>query len=126
MAAAFGRCRWLGPTPTPRRTCCSKKTSWLPAIKTFTREPQESARLGDQVRQIRRLEERQAFINAGLRPFVQFLSLAGLLLLWMVSSQLDAGALTPAGVVSFLHQANLLTRPLPMLAKVYGQVQVTR
>ncbi len=101
--------------------------SMLPAIKTFTREPQESLRVKQQSQRICELSERQALIQSGLGPMVQFLALAGLLvLLGVAASQLSAGGMQAAGLVSFLLYAQLLTRPVPLLANVYGQVQLTR
>jgi subfamily B ATP-binding cassette protein MsbA len=101
--------------------------SMLPAIKTFTREPQESQRVQAQVQRIRQLAQREAFINAGLGPMVQLLALSGLLvLLGVAAAQLGSGRLQAAEVVSFLLYAHLLTRPVPLLANVYGQTQLTR
>jgi len=48
----------------------------LPAIKTFTREPQESARHRDQVGRVMRLSMQQLRIHAALGPAVQFIAAA--------------------------------------------------
>ena len=99
----------------------------LPAIKTFTREEQESARFREQVGRIVRVSARQRRIYAALGPAVQFIAAAGILLvLWFASGDLAGGSLTPAQLVSFLLYATLLTRPVSGLADVYGQTQGAR
>ena len=99
----------------------------LPAIKTFTREPQESARYRTQIDRILHLTRRQLKIHAALGPAVQFIAAAGLvLLLWLAGAELLGGRMTPAELVSFLLYALLLTRPVAGLADVYGQTQSAR
>ena len=85
----------------------------LPAIKTFTREPQESARHREQIDRIRSLTAQQLQIDAALGPAVQFIAAAGIVLvLWLASGDLAGGKLAPAELVSFLLYAQLLTRPV--------------
>ena len=99
----------------------------LPAIKTFTREPQESARHRRQIERIRVLTGRQIRIEAALGPAMQFVAAAGILLvLWLASGALSGSTLGPAGLVSFLLYAQLLTRPVSGLADLYGQTQTVR
>ena len=99
----------------------------LPAIKTFTREPQESARHRDQVDRIRTLTTRQLKIEAALGPSIQFIAAGGIVLvLWLASGAITGGKLAPAELVSFLLYAQLLTRPVSGLADVYGQTQFVR
>jgi ATP-binding cassette subfamily B protein len=99
----------------------------LPAIKTFTREPQESARHRDQVDRIRALTARQLKIEAALGPSIQFIAAAGIvLILWLASGAITGDKLAPAELVSFLLYAQLLTRPVSGLADVYGQTQFVR
>jgi subfamily B ATP-binding cassette protein MsbA len=99
----------------------------LPAIKTFTREPQESSRYRRQIGRVVRLGAQQRRINAALGPAVQFVAAAGIVLvLWLASGALSRGSLTPAELVSFLLYAQLLTRPVSGLADVYGQTQQAR
>jgi subfamily B ATP-binding cassette protein MsbA len=97
----------------------------LPAIKTFTREAQESARYGQKIQRILHLSAEQRRIYAALGPVLQFLAAAGMLfVLWMMSGQMATHS--PADMVSFLLYAALLTRPVSALADVYGQTQQTR
>ncbi len=99
----------------------------LPAIKTFTREPQESTRYRDQIGRILRLSKEQRAIYSGLEPLVQFIAATGVVLvLAMASADVSAGNLKPAQLVSFLLYAALLTRPVAGLADVYGQTQHMR
>ena len=99
----------------------------LPAIKTFTREPQESARHREQVDRIRVLSAKQLKIEAALGPAVQFIAASGIVgVLWLAGGSLADGALSTAGLVSFLLYAQLLTRPVSGLANLYGQTQTWR
>ena len=97
----------------------------LPAIKTFTREPQESARYRQKIQRILHLSAEQRRIYAALGPLLQFLAAAGMVfVLWGMSAQMAARS--PADMVSFLLYAALLTRPVGALADVYGQTQQAR
>lgn len=99
----------------------------LPAIKTFTRERQESGRYGTQVGDVRQLSVRQDRIYAALEPAVQFIAAAAaVLLLWLASARLASGQMNAGELVSFLLYAALLTRPVGSLAGVYGQTQMAR
>jgi subfamily B ATP-binding cassette protein MsbA len=99
----------------------------LPAIKTFTREAQESARYREQIGRIFRLNVRQRGIYAALEPLAQLIAAAGIVLvLALASMDLGEGKLLPAQLVSFLLYAALLTRPIAGLADVYGQTQMAR
>ncbi|MBK6395563.1 MAG: hypothetical protein IPF73_13470 [Betaproteobacteria bacterium] len=99
----------------------------LPAIKTFTREPQESARYRRQIDRILHLTSRQLRIQAALGPALQFVAAAGIVaLLWLGGAELTRGRMTPAELVSFLLYAMLLTRPVAGLADVYGRTQSAR
>jgi len=99
----------------------------LPAIKTFTREPEESVRYRSQIDRILHLTRRQLRIHSALDPMVQFIAAAGIvLLLWLTGAELQGGRMTPAELVSFLLYAQLLTRPVAGLADVYGQTQTAR
>lgn len=96
----------------------------LPAIKTFTRESQESSRYREQIARILRLNARQRAIYAALLPMAQFLAAASIVLvLALAGTDVAQGALTPPELVSFLLYAALLTRPVSELADVYGQTQ---
>jgi subfamily B ATP-binding cassette protein MsbA len=99
----------------------------LPAIKTFTREAEESRRYRQQIHQVRELSITQQRIYAALEPTVQFMAAAAVvLLLWLASARMSGGGMSPADLVSFLLYAALLTRPVSALAGVYGQTQLTR
>ena len=97
----------------------------LPAIKTFTREPLESARYSDQVGQVVRLSNTERRIYTALGPTVQFLGAAGMvLMLWLLGTAQEPRS--PAELVSFLLYAAVLTRPIGSLADVYGQTRQAR
>ena len=94
----------------------------LPAIKTYTRETQESERYRQKIHRILHLSAEQRRIYAALGPTLQFLAAAGMVfVLWMMSGQMAARS--PADMVSFLLYAALLTRPVSALADVYGQTR---
>ena len=84
----------------------------LPAIKAFTREPQELQRYTEQVNAVMHLTTTQQRIYAALEPATQFTAAAAVvLLLWFASSNVGDGEMTPAELVSFLLYAALLSRP---------------
>jgi ATP-binding cassette, subfamily B, bacterial len=94
----------------------------LPAIKTFTREPHESARYRQQIHRILHLSAQERRIVTALGPLLQFLAAAGMVfVLWLMSEQVHSR--TPAEMVSFLLYAALLTRPVSALADLYGQTR---
>jgi len=89
-----------------------EKPGMLPAIKTFTREAQESARYRAQIDHILLLSAKQRRIYAALGPLVQFIAAAGIVLvLALASGDLAGERLSPAQLVSFLLYAQLLARP---------------
>ena len=99
----------------------------LPAIKTFTREQQESTRYRAQIDRIFRLSAKQRGIYAALEPLAQLIAAIGIILvLAFASADLGEGKLLPSQLVSFLLYAALLTRPVAGLADVYGQTQMAR
>lgn len=99
----------------------------LPAIKTFTREQQESTRYRQQIDRIFRLNVKQRGIYAALEPLAQLIAAIGIVLvLALASTDLTDGRLAPSQLVSFLLYAALLTRPVAGLADVYGQTQMAR
>jgi ATP-binding cassette, subfamily B, bacterial len=101
--------------------------SMLPAIKTFVREREESARYARHMESVRRLGVRQMHIYAAMEPAVQFAAAAGAVaLLWLLGERLGAGQMSAAQLVSFLLYAALLTRPIGALAGTYGQVLMAR
>ncbi len=97
--------------------------SMLPAIKTFTRETEESIRYGTHVEKIRLLSAKQSHAYAALEPAVQFVAMTfAVLLIWFASERLGSAQMKPHELVSFLLYAALLTRPVGRLAATYGQV----
>ena len=99
----------------------------LPAIKTFTREAQESARYRGQIDRILDLSARQRRINAGLAPMVQFIAAGGIVMVFaLASGEVAEGTMSAAQLVSFLLYAQLLARPVAGLADVYGRAQAVR
>lgn len=99
----------------------------LPAIKTFTREQQESTRYRAQIDRIFSLNVKQRRLYAALEPLAQLIAAVGIVLvLALASTDLADGKLAPAQLVSFLLYAALLTRPVAGLADVYGQTQMAR
>ena len=101
--------------------------SMLPAIKSFTREDEESERHASQVDLVRRLGVRMARIEAFLGPAMQFLAAgAVVLLLWVAGDQVLGGDMAPGNLVAFLLYAALLTRPVSGLANIWGQTQLAR
>lgn len=99
----------------------------LPAIKTFTREPEASERYRRQIDHILTLSARQRRIYAALGPSVQLLAAAGIVLvLWLAGARVSGGSIRPGQLVTFLLYTTLLTRPVSALAEVYGQTQGAR
>ena len=58
----------------------------LPAIKTYTREPQESARYREQIDRILRLTAKQRRIYAALGPAAQLIAAVGIVLVLALAS----------------------------------------
>lgn len=101
--------------------------SMLPAIKSFTRERRESERHARQVDEVRDLSTQMAQIQALLGPAMQFIAAAAIvILLWIASDRVIAGAMGPGELVTFLLYTALLTRPVAGLANVWGQTQMAR
>jgi subfamily B ATP-binding cassette protein MsbA len=99
----------------------------LPAIKTFTREAQESKRHMQQIHHVMSLSRTQQRIHAALEPAIQFIAAAAIvLLLWLARDRVIGGKLTSAELISFLLYAILLTRPVSALAGAYGRIQMAR
>ena len=99
----------------------------LAAIKSFTREPQESDRFRGQVGRILELSAHQRRIRTSLVPIVQFVAGLGLVLVLALALSDRFGVrLSPVEIVAFLLYAHLLTRPIASLADIYGHTQVAR
>jgi ATP-binding cassette subfamily B protein len=97
----------------------------LPAIKTFTREAEESQRYARHTERLRALSIRQQRIFSLLESLLPFIAASAVIsLLWLAQGRIDGGKMTPANLIGFLLYAGLLTRPVASLAAVYGQVQM--
>lgn len=99
----------------------------LPVVKSYLGEAGESSRFSAQNHHLRDLEIRQLKLQAAISPVVR-VAAAGcvIALLWISSSDVAVGAMTPAELVSLLLYGLLLTQPVSQLAGVYGQVQTAR
>ena len=99
----------------------------LPAIKSFTREREESKRFAHHNANLLSLSRRQLFIESVLGPSVALIAGIGLLLLlWLGSVRVSTGGMNPGELVSLLLYAMLLSQPMRGLADLYGQIQRTR
>ena len=105
----------------------SENLGLMPALKAFSREPLESKRFAERNRQLLDISRRQIWLTSLLGPAIGLLAGAGaLLLLWVGIGHLRTGQLQPSELVTLLLYVMLLTRPLAVLASVYGQVMHTR
>lgn len=101
--------------------------SSLAIIKAYTREHEESSRYGTQTEKVLDLEIRQLRINAVLAPTVRWVVSACVIgLLWLGTTQVATGSLTPSELITLLLYGLLLTNPLSQLADVYGRLQMAR
>lgn len=101
--------------------------SMLPVVKAFGGETLEQERYREQINEAMRLAITVERIYAALRPAIQLVIAAAVILLFsLVSRRLQSGAVPPSEMVSFLLYAVLLTRPVAALAGIYGQVQMAR
>lgn len=99
----------------------------LPAIKSFTREAQESARYRGQIDRILHLSARQRRVYAALGPLMQLIAAAAILLvIGLAGADLMEGQLSPSQLVAFLLYAQLMARPVGGLADLYGRTQSVR
>src|SRR5262249_48173583 len=74
----------------------------LPVIKAFACEGQASLGYLIQIRRIVELALRQLRLRAALGPLIQFLIVAGVIvLLWLAGHKVVAGALVPSTLISF-------------------------
>ncbi len=99
----------------------------LAIIKSFTRENEESTRYGSQTEKVFDLEIRLLRIHAVLSPAIRWVISACVIgLLWLGTSQVAEGSLTPAELITLLLYGLLLANPLSQLADVYGRQQMAR
>lgn len=99
----------------------------LPAIKTFTREPETMAGYRALLERARRAALAEISAHAALSPVSAFIAgSAALILLGLAGEALAAGGLSASGAISFMLYAALLTQPVAALAGVWGRTQVAR
>ena len=99
----------------------------LPAIKSFTREPETSAAYRASVTAARRAGFAELSAWSVLSPVTGFVTgSAAVLLLGFAGPAVAAGGLSATETISFMLYAALLTRPLAGLADVWGRTQATR
>jgi ABC-type multidrug transport system fused ATPase/permease subunit len=99
----------------------------LPAIKTFTREPETASGYRALLERARRAALAEVTAHAALSPVTGLVTAsAALILLGLAGEALAAGALTASGAISFMLYAALLTRPVAALSHVWGRTQAAR
>lgn len=101
--------------------------SMLPAIKSFTREAEDTRVFSRKNHHLLGLSKRQLKISSFLPTITSLLAGFGLLVLISVGySEISKGEIDPADLVSLLFFAILMNQPLSQLANTYGQMQRTR
>ncbi len=99
----------------------------LPAIKTFTREPETSSGYRADVDRAQNAAFAELSAYAVMGPVTQFITGAAAVILLALAGQAVGGRdLTASGAVSFMLYAALLTRPMSALVDVWGRTQVVR
>ncbi|GAB3355428.1 ABC transporter ATP-binding protein [Lysobacter tyrosinilyticus] len=99
----------------------------LPIIKAFSGEQAESSRYAEQAGRLRDVELRQARLQNLIAPVARLVAAAGVMvLLWLASARVAAGAMSASELITLLLYGLLLTQPLGQLAGVYGEVQTAR
>ena len=99
----------------------------LPIIKAFSGEAAESARYADQAGRLSAIELKQARLQNMISPLARLVAAGGVMvLLWLASSRVAAGAMTASELITLLLYGLLLTQPLSQLAGVYGETQSVR
>lgn len=99
----------------------------LAAIKSFTREPLESARYRARVDVVTKLTLKQQWIESALGPGVFWCAALGVLfILWLAGARIQSGEMGKGALVSFMMYTALLTRPVGAFAGAWGQTQHAR
>ena len=110
-----------------RAALAEQNLAMLPVVKAFSGESVESSRFHAQAQALRVLQLRQARLQILIGPLVRIVAAAVVLvLLWLGSRHVAAGALTSSDLISLLLYGLLLTQPVAELAGVYGQAQGAR
>lgn len=99
----------------------------LPAIKTFTREPETSTDYRAAVDRAQGAAFAELSAYAVISPVTQFVTgAAAVILLALAGKAVGGRDLSASGAVSFMLYAALLTRPMSALVDVWGRTQVVR
>jgi ABC-type multidrug transport system fused ATPase/permease subunit len=99
----------------------------MPAIKSFNRESLEQAHFEQANRELLELSRRQMKLQSALSPATSLLGSAALATVIAISAtQIEAGGLTAADLVTVLLYTMLMLSPLGILADTYGRVQTVR
>ncbi|MBW7922114.1 MAG: ABC transporter ATP-binding protein [Rubellimicrobium sp.] len=99
----------------------------LPAIKTFTREPETTAAYRASVGRAQGAAFAELSAYAVMGPVTQFITgAAAVILLALAGKAVGGRDLSASGAVSFMLYAALLTRPVSSLVNVWGATQVVR
>jgi len=99
----------------------------LPAVKTFTREPETAAAYRGAIERARGAAFAELSAYAVMGPVTQFITgAAAVILLALAGKAVGGRDLSASGAVSFMLYAALLTRPMSALVDVWGRTQVVR
>lgn len=99
----------------------------LPAIKTFTREPETAIAYRATVDRAQGAAFAELAAYSVMGPATRFITGAAAVVLLALAGQAMGGRdLSASGVVSFMLYAALLTRPMSALVNVWGRTQVVR
>jgi ABC-type multidrug transport system fused ATPase/permease subunit len=110
-----------------RSAMAEQNLAMLPIVKAFSGEVGESRRFAMQAGELRDLALRQTRLAGLIDPVVRILvATAVMVLLWLASQRLGAGAMAASDLVTLLLYGLLLTQPLGQLASMYGQWQSAR
>lgn len=101
----------------------NEQLGMLPVIKAFGREADMSQRFRRYDRESHRLLDRMFFATGATGPLSRLVAGVGVaLLLWLMSSLVLEGALSPPEYLVFFMYAFVFTGPLSTLAGVYGSI----
>lgn len=99
----------------------------LPAIKAFASEDHHRERYTAAIEASRQLHLSQARMSAFVGPVIALVAaLSAIAILVIGGTQVESGERSPGELFAFLLYAALLTRPVGMLANLYGSFQMAR
>ncbi|MBU3020907.1 ABC transporter ATP-binding protein/permease [Aestuariibacter sp. A3R04] len=100
----------------------SENISTISLIKSFNREQAESSRYASRTGEVLSLRTRQFRYQALLTPLIQFLaSVCIMAIIGVCLIQFKAGKIEVADIVTLLLYGMIFTRPVSVLAGLYGQ-----